>query len=140
SVSKITMLNNKKTKISQGVSIPISIVSATNTNTQFVQTDLALTVTPYVSQRDCAIAMNLNVTKNEPDFVNVDAHGDPTILRKEARTSILVSDSETTMLNGIYTRNTNLAYKKVPFFGDIPVLGWFFKNRRENDDRTEILV
>ena len=32
------------------------------------------------------------------------------------------------------------SYTKVPFFGDIPVLGWLFKNRRENDDRTEILI
>ena len=44
------------------------------------------------------------------------------------------------LLGGIYTRNTGLAYKKIPFFGDLPVIGWFFKNRRENDDRTEILV
>jgi type IV pilus assembly protein PilQ len=29
---------------------------------------------------------------------------------------------------------------KVPFFGDLPVLGWLFKSRRENDDRSEILV
>jgi len=140
SAPKITVLNNKEAKISQGVSIPISVVSAAGTQTQFVQADLALTVTPYVSQRDCAIAMNLTVTKNEPDFVNVGARGDPSILRKEAKTSMLVSDGETSVLGGIYTRNSGLAYKKVPFFSDIPVLGWFFKNRRENDDRTEILV
>ncbi|MBA3821965.1 MAG: type IV pilus secretin PilQ, partial [Deltaproteobacteria bacterium] len=140
SAPKITVLNNKQASISQGISIPISVISAAGTNTQFVQADLALTVTPYVSQRDCAIAMNLTVTKNEPDFVNVGARGDPTILRKEARTSMLVNDGETSVLGGIYTRNTGLAYKKVPFFADIPVLGWFFKNRRENDDRTEILV
>ncbi len=140
SAPKVTVLNNKEAKISQGVSIPISVVSAAGTTTQFVQADLALTVTPYVSQRDCAIAMKLNVTKNEPDFVNVGARGDPTILRKEASTQMLVSDGETSVLGGIYTRNTGLAYKKVPFFGDLPVIGWFFKNRRENDDRTEILV
>jgi type IV pilus assembly protein PilQ len=140
SAPKITVLNNKEAKISQGVSIPISVVSAAGTNTQFVQADLALTVTPYVSQQDCAIAMNLVVTKNEPDFVNVGARGDPTILRKEARTQMLVNDGETTVLGGIYTRNTGLAYKKIPFLGDLPVLGWLFKNRRENDDRTEILV
>ncbi len=140
SAPKITVLNNKQAKISQGVSIPISVVSAAGTQTQFVQADLALTVTPYVSQKDCAIAMKLNVTKNEPDFVNVGARGDPTILRKEASTEMLVNDGETSVLGGIYTRNTGLAYKKVPFFGDIPVIGWFFKNRRENDDRTEILV
>lgn len=140
SAPKITVLNNKEAKISQGVSIPISVVSAAGTQTQFVQADLALTVTPYVSQRDCAIAMNLNVTKNEADFVNVGARGDPTILRKEAKTSMLVNDGETSVLGGIYSRNTGLAFKKVPFFGDLPVIGWFFKNRRENDERTEILV
>lgn len=140
SAPKVTVLNNKEAMISQGVSIPISVVSAAGTNTQFVQADLALKVTPYVSQRDCAIAMNLVVTKNEADFVNVGARGDPTILRKEARTQMLVSDGDTAVLGGIYTRNTGLAYKKVPFFADIPVIGWFFKNRRENDDRTEILV
>jgi type IV pilus assembly protein PilQ len=115
-------------------------VSAAGTQTQFVQADLKLEVTPYVSQRDCVIAMTLDVTKNEPDFVNVGARGDPTILRKEAHTTMLVADGETTVLGGIYTRNTGLAYKKVPFFGDLPVIGWFFKSRRENDDRTEILV
>jgi type IV pilus assembly protein PilQ len=140
SAPKITVLNNKLAKISQGVSIPISVISASGTQTQFVQADLSLEVTPYVSQRDCAIAMSLRVTKNEPDFVNVGARGDPTILRKEASTSMLVNDGETSVLGGIYTRNSGLAYKKIPFFGDLPVLGWLFKNRRENDDRTEILV
>ena len=140
SAPKITVLNNKEAKISQGVSIPISVVSAAGTQTQFVQADLALTVTPYVSQRDCAIAMAINVTKNEPDFVNVGARGDPTILRKEAKTSMLVNDGETSVLGGIYTRNSGLSYKKFPFLADIPVIGWLFKSRRENDDRTEILV
>jgi type IV pilus assembly protein PilQ len=140
SAPKITVINNKTALIRQGVSIPISVVSAAGTQTQFVQADLKLEVTPYVSQRDCVIAMNLDVSKNEPDFVNVGARGDPTILRKEAKTTMLVADGETTVLGGIYTRNSGLAYKKVPFFGDLPVIGWFFKNRRENDDRTEILV
>jgi type IV pilus assembly protein PilQ len=140
SAPKITVLNNKSAMIKQGVSIPISVVSAAGTNTQFVQADLKLEVTPYVSQADCAIAMNIDVSKNEPDFVNVGARGDPSILRKEAKTTMLVADGDTSVLGGIYTRNSGLAFKKVPFFADIPVLGWFFKNRRENDDRTEILV
>jgi len=53
---------------------------------------------------------------------------------------MLVADGETTVLGGIYTRNSGLAYKKIPLLGDLPLLGWLFKNRRENDDRTEILV
>lgn len=140
SAPKITVLNNTEARISQGVSIPIQVLSAQGTNTVFVPADLALTVKPYVSLRDCAIAMELNVTKNEPDFVNTGARGDPTILRKEARTTLLVADGETSVLGGIYTRNAGLSYSKVPFFGDLPVLGWFFKNRSETDQRTEVLV
>ena len=140
SAPKITVLNNKEAKITQGVSIPIQVISAAGTQTQLIQADLQLTVTPYVSLRDCAVAMKLNVKKNEPDFVNTGARGDPTILRKEAETYMLVSDSETAVLGGIYTRNTGLAYKKIPLLADIPVLGWLFKNRSENDDRTELLV
>ncbi len=140
SAPKVTVLNNKEAKISQGTSIPISVVSAAGAQTQFVQADLALTVKPYVSQRDCAIAMDLNVTKNEPDFVNVGARGDPSILTKTAKTSMLVLDGETSVLGGIYTRNTGLSYKQIPFLGDLPVIGWLFKHRQENDDRTEILI
>ncbi len=140
SAPKITVLNNVRAEISQGVSIPISVISANGVQTQFVQADLSLKVTPHVSQRDCSIAMELEVEKNEPDFVNTGARGDPSILRKEARTSVLVADNETTVIGGIYTRNSGLAFSKVPFFADLPLIGWFFKNRAESDTRTEVLV
>lgn len=140
SAPKIKVVNNVEAEISQGVAIPISVVSANGVNTQFVQADLSLRVLPHVSQRDCSISMNVEVTKNEADFANTGARGDPTILRKTARTTILVADGETSVIGGIYTRNSGLAYSKVPFLGDIPVLGWLFKKRRENDERTEVLV
>ena len=140
SAPKVTVLDNTEAKISQGVSIPISVVSAAGTQTQFVQADLSLTVQPYVSQRDCAIAMKLSVTKNEPDFQQTGARGDPTILRKEARTTMLIADGETAVLGGIYTRNSGIQYKKIPWFADLPIIGWLFKNRSENDDRTVVLV
>ena len=140
SAPKITVLDNVRAEISQGVSIPIAVVSANGTQTTFVPADLSLKVTPHVSQRDCSVQMDLEVQKNEPDFVNTGARGDPSILRKEAKTTILVADGETTVIGGIYTRNTGLSYSKVPFFGDLPVLGWFFKNRREADERSEVLV
>jgi type IV pilus assembly protein PilQ len=140
SAPKVTVLNNKLASIASGVSIPISTVSATGTQTQFVQADLRLEVTPTVSQSDCAISMDVVVQKNEPDFANVGARGDPSILRKEAHTSMLIADGETSVLGGIYTRNSGVSYNQIPLLGDLPVLGWLFKHRRENDNRTEILV
>ncbi|HUQ01772.1 MAG TPA: type IV pilus secretin PilQ, partial [Kofleriaceae bacterium] len=140
SAPKVTVLNNIEAEMKQGVKIPISIVSAEGTQTQFVRAELSLKVTPYVSQRDCAIMMDVQVTKDEPDFVNTGARGDPTILNKEAKTRMLVNDGETSVMGGIYTRNSGLSYSKIPFFGDLPVLGWLFKNRRETDDRAELLI
>ena len=80
------------------------------------------------------------MTRNEPDFVNTGARGDPTIQKKEAKTTMLVRDGDTAVIGGIYTRNTGLSNARVPFFSDIPVLGWFFRNKKENDNRSEFLV
>ena len=140
SAPKITVVNNVEATISQGVSIPVSVISAQGVQTQFVPADLELKVTPHVSQRDCSILLNLQVKKNEADFANRGARGDPTILRKEAKTTMLVADGDTSVIGGIYTRNTADSNAKVPFFADIPILGFFFRNRAQSDDRTEVLI
>jgi len=86
------------------------------------------------------VVMTIHVTRNEPDFVNTGARGDPTIRRKDAKTVMLVQDGETAVIGGIYQRNSGLSFSKVPFFGDLPFIGFFFRNRKENDDREEFLV
>jgi len=140
SAPKITVLNNIQARITQGVSIPIQVVSANGAQTTFADANLELTVTPHVSQRDCSIQLQVNVTKNEPDFVNTGARGDPSILTKQATTTMLIGDGETSVIGGIYTRNSGKSYSKVPFFGDIPIIGFFFRQKKENDDRTEVLI
>ncbi|MFH0902651.1 MAG: type IV pilus secretin PilQ, partial [Pseudomonadota bacterium] len=97
SAPKVTVLNNSVASINQGISIPVSVVSASGVMTTFVNADLKLEAKPQVSQRDCSIVMDVSVTKNEADFVNTGAQGDPTILRKEAKTTLLVGDGETSV-------------------------------------------
>jgi type IV pilus assembly protein PilQ len=80
------------------------------------------------------------VRKNEADFVNTGARGDPSILRKEAKTTMLIADGETSVIGGIYTRNTGLSHSKVPWIADVPIIGVLFKNTREVDERTEVLI
>ena len=136
---RISTLDNTKATISQGVAIPISVVSAAGVNTQFFSADLKLDVVPHVT-RDGHILLKLDITKNEPDFGNVAANGNPTIQKKEAHTELLIRDGDTTVIGGIYTRSKGTSFKKVPFFGDIPILGWFFKSRNRSDDRSELLI
>jgi type IV pilus assembly protein PilQ len=136
---RISTMDNVEATIEQGVSIPIAIVSAQGIQTVFVDAKLNLTVKPHVTNEG-TIIMNIEVTRNEPDFGRTGARGDPTILKKQAKTVMLVRDGDTAVIGGIYQRNSSLNYAKVPFLADIPILGFFFRNKRETDDRTEFLV
>jgi type IV pilus assembly protein PilQ len=136
---RVTTMDNIEAHIEQGVSVPVSVVSAMGAQTQFVDAKLSLAVKPHVTNEG-TISMTITVTNNSADFVNTSSNGTPTIQKKEAKTTMLVRDGDTAVIGGIYTRNNGQSYTKVPFFSDIPVLGWFFRSRKENDNRSEFLV
>ena len=139
SAPKIVTLDNTEATIEQGVQIPISQVSAQCVNTLYVNATLGLRVTPHVTNEG-AVLLQVQVQKNEADFVNTGARGDPTILTKSAESQLLIVDGDTAVIGGIYTRNQAVNYSKVPWFADIPIFGWFFKNKVERDDRSEMLI
>ncbi|WP_181234079.1 type IV pilus secretin family protein [Enhygromyxa salina] len=139
SAPKIVTLDNTEAQIEQGVQIPISQVSAQGVNTRYVNATLGLRVTPHVTNEG-AVMLEVQVQKNEADFVNTGARGDPTILTKSAQSQLLIVDGDTAVIGGIYTRNQAMNHSKVPWFADIPIIGWFFKNKVERDDRSEMLI
>ncbi|MCG8556574.1 MAG: type IV pilus secretin PilQ [Proteobacteria bacterium] len=136
---RILTLDNHQAHIAQGTSIPYSQLSAQGVQTAFQEAKLELEVTPHVTS-DGAIAMAAKVTRDEPDFTRTSARGDPTILKREAETHLLVQDGHTAVIGGIYTRNTGRNVDQVPFFGDIPIIGVLFQHRRMTDQRTELLI
>jgi type IV pilus assembly protein PilQ len=136
---KILTLDNQSATISQGTSIPVSVVSAAGVQTQFINANLQLDVRPHVTQ-DGNVMLEINITKSEPDFENTGARGDPSILNRSARTQLLVNDGDTTVIGGIYNQTTGHSSNKVPFLGDIPILGFFFRDYSENELRSELLI
>jgi type IV pilus assembly protein PilQ len=139
SAPKITTMDNVTATIEQGVTIPYSQVSAAGVQTTFKDAKLNLTVTPHVTA-DGSIIMKVRITNNEPDFVNTGPRGEPTILKKEAKTELLIKDGDTTVIGGIYTTRTGHTTSKIPWFADIPILGYFFRYRKDTSDRQEVLV
>lgn len=136
---KILTLDNREAHIEQGTLIPYSQVSAQGVQTAFKEAKLNLTVTPHVTA-DGSVLLKMRVMRDEPDFNNTGAGGDPTILKREAETELLVSDGHTAVIGGIFTRNAGTSYKKVPFFADIPIIGWLFKKKSDSDRRSEMLI
>lgn len=139
SAPKVTTLDNATARISQGVSIPFSQVSAAGVNTTFVEARLSLEVTPHITS-DGSVLMNIRAENNQPDPANTGANGQPAIQRKEANTQVLVKDSDTTVIGGIYVRSGSSSTSGVPLLMKIPILGFFFKNYRELETRQELLI
>ncbi|MGD8858406.1 MAG: type IV pilus secretin PilQ [Myxococcales bacterium] len=136
---RILTLDNHAANIEQGTSIPYSQVSAQGVQTAFQEAKLSLNVTPHVTS-DGAVQMDVAITRDEPDFNQTSARGDPTILKRSANTSLLVQDGHTAVIGGIYTRNTGRGLQQIPFFGDIPILGILFRQSQQRDARNELLI
>lgn len=136
---RILTLDNNEATISQGTLIPFSQVSAMGVQTTFREAKLELRVKPHVTA-DGSVAMHVKVNRDEPDFTQTSARGDPTILKREAETNLLVMDGHTAVIGGIFTRNTGRNLDQVPFFGDIPLLGLLFQHRKSSDARGELVI
>jgi len=136
---RILTLDNRDARISQGTLIPFSQLSAQGVQTTFQEAKLQLLVKPHVTA-DGSVAMHVKINRDEPDFNQTSARGDPTILKREAETDLLVTDGHTAVIGGIYTRNTGRNLDQVPFFGDIPILGILFQRRRASDTRNELVI
>jgi len=136
---RILTLDNHEARIAQGTLIPFSQVSAQGVQTTFQEAKLQLLVKPHVTA-DGSVSMHVKINRDEPDFNQTSARGDPTILKREAETELLVMDGHTAVIGGIYTRNTGRNLDQVPFFGDIPLLGLLFQRRRASDQRSELVI
>jgi type IV pilus assembly protein PilQ len=139
SAPSVSTIDNKEATIGQGISIPFSQVSASGVNTVFIEAKLELKVTPHISA-DGSVLMKIKVTNNSPNPQLTGANGQPSISKREAETEALVKDGDTTVIGGIYTRQTASNVAEVPFLGKIPILGYFFRTKSDSDSHTELLV
>jgi type IV pilus assembly protein PilQ len=140
STPRVSALDNKEAKIEQGVSIPYATSqSGGATNVQFVDAKLSLVVTPHATP-DNRIFMKIQATKNAPDNSLLGAGGQPSIRKNEATTEILLTDGETAVIGGILVLDRGQTVTKVPFFGDIPLIGWLFKSTSVREEKRELLI
>ena len=134
----ITSDQNEAT-IKQGVQIPYQEATSSGaTSVSFKDAVLELTVTPSIT-RDDRVIMDLLVKKDNPDFTRA-VLGVPPVDTRELTTSVLVDNGETVVLGGVFERNKSTRTQRVPFFGDLPYLGWMFKQEQNQDENAELLI
>jgi type IV pilus assembly protein PilQ len=138
---RITTANQRKAKISAGTEIPYLQASSSGAaNVTFKPAVLSLEVTPQITPDD-KIIMDLEVKKDKVgQTVRVGLGEAVAIDTQSINTQVLVSNGETAVLGGIYEQTDRTELDKVPFFGDLPVMGNLFKRKSTVSDKTELLI
>ncbi len=134
---RVTTANQQEAVIEQGTQIPYQQATSSGaTSVQFKDATLSLKVTPQITPDD-KIVMDLEVKKDSRGEVT---NGVPSINTQRVQTQVLVANGETAVLGGIYEQTERNDVDKVPFFGNLPVLGHLFKRTEKVNNKTELLI
>ena len=150
----ILTMDNQEASIIVGESVPVpqntvsSIVGnngtlATgqlNASIEYQDVAIELTVTPRINP-DGYVRMDIEQKVNDLGAsVNIGGTVAPTILKRQAKSSVAVQDKSTIMLGGLIKEEITKTETKVPFLGDIPFFGQMFKGQTNNKQRNELVI
>lgn len=142
---RVVTSNQKEAIIRQGQEVGYLTVTGGQSNNvptvQFKDVLLELKVTPTITA-DGRVFLNIAVKKDEIlDFVSIGAFGDvPQLSKREVTTAVLIEDGQTVVLGGVYEFSNREDVTKVPFLGDIPIIGNLFKTKGRNKSKAELLI
>jgi type IV pilus assembly protein PilQ len=123
--------------IEQGTEIPYQQATSSGaTSVSFRKANLSLKVKPQITP-DGNVIMTLDVNKDQP---GANTPAGIQINTKHVKTEVLVENGGTVVIGGIYEQTDRTDITKVPLFGDIPILGFFFRNNTTSSNKTELLV
>ncbi len=136
---RVITSDQNKAVIKQGVEIPYQQATSSGATTvAFKEAVLQLEVTPHITPDDRVI-MDIKVNKDNPDFTR-SVLGVPPVDTRSLETSVLVDNGETVVLGGVFERTKSRNVGRVPFFGDLPYVGWAFKQEQVKDQNNELLI
>jgi len=145
STPQILTANNKEATILIGQEVPIVTSSQVNVSGessyeyfQYEEVGIKLTVTPRINKQRFVA---LDVEQEIKDVSETVVSGKyPILISRKATTSVFVKDQETIVIGGLISESTSDSVAKVPILGDIPLLGWLFKEKVKTKARTELMI
>ncbi|MFN7641774.1 MAG: type IV pilus secretin PilQ, partial [Burkholderiales bacterium] len=141
---RVITANQREASIKQGDEIGYITTTGTGASaqitTEFKEIVLELLVTPTITQDD-RVYLTLRVKKDELAGFTTSPVGDiPLISKREINTAVLVDNGQTVVIGGVYEFNSREDLRKVPFLGDVPVLGNLFRTKRNGTEKAELLI
>ena len=138
---RVITADSHTARIEQGVEIPYLELDDGDATLKFRKAVLSLEVTPQITPDD-RIIMDLDVHKDSVgELVSFGAGlSAPSIDTREVQSQLLVDNGQTVVLGGIYETTNTKQVTRVPFFGDLPIIGVLFRSSVVIDDRSELLI
>ncbi len=134
---RVVTADQAKALIEQGEEIPYNQATSSGaTATIFKKAVLKLEVTPQITPEGNVI-LDVDVNKDSRGVLTPQGYA---INNKHVKTQVLVENGGTVVLGGIFTQEEREDVKKVPFLGDVPVVGNLFKNKAKTSSKTELLI
>ena len=134
---RVVTADQTKALIEQGEEIPYQQATSSGaTSISFKKAVLKLEVTPQITPEGNVI-LTVDVNKDSRGTLTPQGYA---INNKHVQTLVLVENGGTVVIGGIYTQEDLDSENKVPYLGDIPLLGNLFKNRTRSTAKTELLI
>ena len=134
---RVLTANQVEALIEQGTEIPYQQATSSGaTAVSFRKANLSLKVKPQITP-DGNVIMTLDVNKDSPGATTP---AGVQINTKHVKTEVLVENGGTVVIGGIYEQIDRTDITQIPFLGDLPYVGFLFKNKTTNTSKTELLV
>lgn len=134
---RVVTADQSKAIIEQGTEVPYQEgTTAGNTATKFKKASLKLEVTPQITPEG-SIILTLDVNKDTLGILTPQGYAIDT---KHIQTQALIENGGTIVIGGIFTEDSSDGVDKVPFFGDLPIVGNLFKRTTKTSNKKEMLV
>jgi type IV pilus assembly protein PilQ len=134
---KVITTNGKPAMIKSGQEIGYQTVEDNDVQVEWKDVVLGLEVTPQLNPGD-RISLDLKI--NQDTIGDTLSTGELSLNTNELETSVVVSDGETVVLGGVFQEESRNDVDKIPFFGDLPVIGAAFRNKVESRSKNELLI
>ncbi|MFA6055172.1 MAG: type II secretion system secretin GspD [Thermodesulfovibrionales bacterium] len=146
---QILTSDNKEAEIVVGENVPfiskreLGVTTTSTVLNSIERKDVGITLrlTPQITEGDYVkmdIYQEISSLKNDSETILINIG--PTTTKRSTKTSVVVKDSQTVVIGGLMEEREDVSINKIPILGDIPVLGWLFKNTSRQKTKTNLLV
>lgn len=137
---RLLTADRTEASIEEGSEIPYPQTTSRGASTTlFKKAALSLKVTPQIAPDNNSLWINIEISKDSPNY-GQKVGGAPSVDTKRIHTRVQIENGGTVVLGGIFIDEKNKTDNKVPLLGDLPLIGFLFRNQQTRQQRRELLV